>query len=75
MEELKNLDVHKACGPDQICPRLLKEGAQHLAPSLAKLLNYSISNGVLPLEWVSANVTPVFKKGINTVSLTTDQLV
>ena len=28
-----------------------------------KLFNYSISNGVLPLEWVSANVTPVFKKG------------
>ena len=57
------LNVHKAYGPDQICPRVLKEGADQLAPSLVKLFNHSISNGVLPLEWVSANVTPVFKKG------------
>ena len=32
VEELRTLDVHKACGPDQICPRLLKEGAEQLAP-------------------------------------------
>jgi len=36
VEELKILNEHKACGPDQICPRVLKE-ADQLAPSLAKL--------------------------------------
>ena len=57
------LNVHKACGPDQMCPRLLKEGAEQLAHSLMKLFNHSISNGVLPQDWASANITPVYKKG------------
>ena len=32
VEELLLLNVHKACGPDQMCPRLLKEEAEQLAP-------------------------------------------
>ena len=62
-EELLMLNVHNACGPDCMCPRLLKEGAEQLAPSLLKLFNHSVNNGVLPVDWVSANVTPVYKKG------------
>jgi len=61
-EELSSLNTHKACGPDQIYPRLLKEGADVLAPSLAKLFNKSLCDGVLSQDWVSANVTPVYKK-------------
>ena len=57
------LNVHKACGPDQICPCLLKEGAEQLSPSLVKIFNKSLDEGVLPLDWVSANITPVYKKG------------
>ena len=60
---MSNLNVHKACGPDQICPRLLKEGAEQLLPSLVKIFNKSLDEGVLPLDWVSANITPVYKKG------------
>ena len=63
VKELSNLNVHKACGPDQICPRLLKEGAEQLSPSLVKIFNKSLDEGVLPLVWVSANITPVYKKG------------
>ena len=63
VEELLMLNVHKACGPDQMCPRLLKEGAEQLIHSLMKLFNHSISNGVLPQDWASANITPVYKKG------------
>ena len=63
-EELSTLNPHKACGPDQICPpHLLKEGAEIIASPLVELFNKSLSDGVLPLDWVSANVTPVFKKG------------
>ena len=62
-EELSTLDLHKACGPDQICPRLLREGAEIIASPLAQLFNKSLSDGVLPQDWVSANITPVFKKG------------
>ena len=53
----------------------LKEGAEQLAPSLVKLFNHSVNNGVLPVDWVSANVTPVYKKGDKQyVFLTTDLL-
>ena len=62
-EELLMLTVHKTCGPDCMCPRLLKEGAKQLAHSLVKLFNHSVNNGVLSVDWVSANVTPVYKEG------------
>jgi len=58
-----NLKVNKACGPDQVCGRLLKEGAAELSPSLSALVNKSLKDAVLPLDWVSANVCPVYKTG------------
>jgi len=61
--ELSTLNVRKACGPDGICPRLLKEGAEQLAAPLAALFNKSLAEGVLPKDWTSANITPIFKKG------------
>ena len=61
--ELSALDTSKACGPDSICPRHLKEGAVELAKPLTALFNKSLTDGVLPLDWVSANITPVFKRG------------
>lgn len=60
---LSTLDVCKACGPDLICARLLKEGAAELSFSLADLFNKSLRDSVLPLDWVSANICPVYKKG------------
>ena len=45
-----------------MCARLLKEGAAELAPSLAALFNKSLQDAVLPLDWVSANVCPIYKK-------------
>jgi len=72
VEELKMLNVHKACGPDQICPRVLKEGADQLAPSC--LITPSVVvffpwNGLVPMLHLS------LRREINTVSLTTDLLV
>ena len=63
---LLNLDIHKAVGPDQIPPRLLKECAHQIAPSLSLLFNRSISEGSLPDEWKLANIVPVHKKGEKT---------
>ena len=62
-ELLRTLDVTKACGPDLICARLLKEAAAELSSSLADLFNKSLRDSVLPLDWVSANICPVYKKG------------
>ena len=60
---LQSLDSNKATGPDNISPRVLKECAAQLAPSLAALFKLSMSLSQIPSEWKNANVTPIFKKG------------
>ena len=62
-DELINLKCDKACGPDLLPSRLLKLGAEFIAPSLAQLFQESLSTGKLPLDWTSANIVPVHKKG------------
>ena len=65
-EEFKALsliDPSKACGPDCIPGRLLKEGAPWLSEPLVALFNQSLQSGQLPSDWTCANVTPVHKKG------------
>ena len=62
---LIHLDIFKACGPDLISPRLLKEAASIISLSLANLFNKSIHDGSLPEDWVGAHITPVFKRGEN----------
>jgi hypothetical protein len=60
---LKSLDPTKACGPDGISPRLLKECADELGPALTLLFQTSLNTGVVPADWRTAFITPVFKKG------------
>ena len=57
-----NLDVTKACGPDLISPRLLKEGASILAHPFSIVFNRSLRLGYFPLVWKDANLTPIHKK-------------
>ena len=59
---LLSLDSSKACGPDLINPRLLKEAARELSSPLSKLFNKSIATNKFPNAWKQANVTPIFKK-------------
>ena len=59
---LKLLDPGKACGPDLINPRLLKEGADILSEKLCPIFNNSLSSSRFPDSWKLANVIPVFKK-------------
>lgn len=60
---LSKLKIHKACGPDDIGPRILKELADVTAPMLTSIFRKSYQTGELPADWKSANVTPIFKKG------------
>jgi hypothetical protein len=62
-KRLKSLDVSKSAGPDDIHSRLLHELADHLATPLASLFQRSLDAGMIPLEWKSAVVSPIFKKG------------
>ena len=57
---LKGIDTSKASGPDLIPGRLLKECANEIAPSLTRIINYSLRIGALPREW---KLLPIFKKG------------
>ena len=59
---LATLDTSKACGPDNIPPRLLKECSNQIAPSLCALFNPSLRTGRIPSEWKKTYVTPVHKK-------------
>ena len=60
---LQNLNPYKACGPDGIRPRVLKELAREIAPPLTALFKSSLSSGSVPADWRDAHITPIYKKG------------
>ena len=61
-ECLRTLNTTKACGPDEIPARILKECALEISPSLCSLFNTSLKAGKVPDEWKKSNITPVHKK-------------
>ncbi|PFX34306.1 RNA-directed DNA polymerase from mobile element jockey [Stylophora pistillata] len=60
---LKNIRSNKASGIDKLSARMLKFAAPIIAPSIAKLINYSFSKSVFPQRWKTAKVFPLFKSG------------
>ncbi|MEM7290621.1 MAG: reverse transcriptase family protein, partial [Pseudomonadota bacterium] len=60
---LKEINPHKASGPDQIPGKLLKELAEEIAPILTTVFRASLHQGQIPDQWKEANITPLFKKG------------
>ena len=59
---LKNLDVNKALGPDNISPYVLKKCASQLAIPLAQLFNTCTDQQVWPKAWKRARVVATHKK-------------
>ncbi|XP_072039397.1 uncharacterized protein [Amphiura filiformis] len=68
---LAKVKPFSASGPDNIPAYLLKEGANELAPALTLLFEASLHQGKIPLQWKSADVSPILKKAINTNRRTT----
>ena len=60
---LLNINTDKACGPDQIHGRVLKETADIISPYLRTLFQGSLDSQVIPDDWRSANIRPFFKQG------------
>ena len=60
---LSNINPNKACGPDGIHGRILKNCPQSLAQPLSILFKLSYNTGNLPADWKAANIVPVHKKG------------
>ena len=63
---LHDLEVYKACGPDGIFPRLLKETANNVAPMLTLIYQATLKQRMIPADWKKALVAPIFKKGART---------
>ena len=62
-KRLKNLNANKSAGPDRIHLRLLKETATEISPALCHLFQITLGCRVVPSQWKTAYVTPIFKKG------------
>ena len=43
--------------------RILKDLAKELSPFLTEIFQRSLADGEVPMEWRSANMTAIFKKG------------
>ena len=54
---------HKACGPDGLSARILRECAHELAVPMNILCELSLTQGVFPSAWKEANIIPIHKKG------------
>jgi len=63
LQKLRNLKVDKSPGPDGIHPMLLKSCAKAVAEPLSQA---SFNVGIIPQDWKTANVIPIFKKGSKT---------
>ena len=61
--QLDRLDSARAPGPDQLPTRVLKLCAEQTSPVLQIIFSQSLEYGTLPQDWLSANITPVFKRG------------
>ena len=62
-KKLDRLRSDKAAGADDLAPRFLNELKEEICYPLVRIMSASLESGVIPDDWKSANVTPIFKKG------------
>ena len=55
--------IHKATEPDHIPTKLLKTLADELTPTFTLFFQASLKQGKIRIDWTTANVVPIFKKG------------
>ena len=62
-EEINNLNVNKSCGPDEAHPRMLIELVDDIiSKPISELLNRTMEDGHLPIDWRKAYVSPIYIK-------------
>lgn len=61
-KQLSQLKPNKACGPDELPARVLKEISQSASGWLAFIFQQSLNLNAVPLDWSKALITAVFKK-------------
>ena len=60
-DELRKVNPSKAAGPDGLKPQLIKEFAYELSVPLTDVLNTSLREGIVPIQWKKAIVVPIPK--------------
>ena len=60
---LQELKPGKSAGPNEIPTWILKEYAMLIAPILKVIYTLSYQTGILPCDWLTANIVPAYKKG------------
>ena len=53
---LKDIDVTKAAGPDEMHPQVLHELRNEICKPLTPIFNSSLAAGMVPQKWKEANV-------------------
>jgi len=53
----------KSPGPDGIRPIVLKSCAEAVADPLSRIYLESFDSGIIPNDWKTATITPIFRKG------------
>ena len=61
-KQLSQLNPRKACGPDELPARVLKEISQSASEWLAFIFQQSLNLNTVPSDWTKALVTAVHKK-------------
>jgi len=59
-DHLRNLNIHKPMGPDEVHPRVLRELADGVAKALSMTFERSWQSNKFP-DWKKANTVPIFK--------------
>ena len=73
---LRNVNAKKACGPDNISLAGFWKTLRLSLPYFSSIfLLYQYKTDQVPSDWVTANVTPVFKKGIPKSQVITDRFL
>nr|XP_047124213.1 uncharacterized protein LOC124806948 [Hydra vulgaris] len=65
---LQSLNKNKAFGPDKLHPAMLKNVSETFALPLTIIFRESLASSQLPIQFRSANITPLFKKSDKAVA-------
>ncbi len=62
LNTLNDMKANTSSRPDNVYFIIFKETTNEMASTLSSLFNKSLRQGLVPADWKTANVTPIFKE-------------